>query len=615
MSSTVHERFAQMSILVAGCMLVAASATAQVSFFSHQITQNSSLLQVAGHGDFNGDGREDLMVNRFTQTATSSTVTLQLYLSNGDGTYQSPKSLPEPVGAGNTVIGDFNHDGKLDFATAVSSSTVSIAIYLGNGDGSFQAPKMITTSSGDLFGFVAADLNHDNNTDLVLVSGPPVTMQLWISNGNGSFTKGQTISPYSPRENGSLNGVVTGDFDGDGKPDLAVLYSFKGPTSVQVWYGDGAGHLGSPFLMQDPNGYDDLGLMPADNNNTGRSVLVGPAFIYGADGTSQFLPKLAVFSGNANRTLSYSSLSTNQCAGPIAVADFNGDGGNDLAYSETSCTAPSTSNFVIRPGTGSGGFGAEKTVYQNLYRIYQPYAVRTTAGTKPDLLFAEDLAAQDPSKFPPEGLVLLSNASVGSFPGCGVTGMAEGIRICAPGGFVKVASGSGGTTVRFSIGAAGPTAMRTVAIWIGGRKYKEQLAHAFSNYSFLDAPISLAIGTNAITIIGTGWDNTLQKKSFTVNVASCSPPSSPGINVCAPVNGSTIHFPLYLSATAKITGNPARIECLIDGGKSWVADTNSTVLDISFIPNGIGPGRHRFDFFATNTAGTKWQKTVYATLQ
>ena len=103
---------------------------------------------------------------------------------------------------------------------------------------------------------------------------------------------------------------------------------------------------------------------------------------------------------------------------------------------ENSCTAPSasTSNFVIRPGTGSGGFGAEKTVYQNLYVIYQPYVVRTTAGTKPDLLFAEDLAAPNPSRFPPEGLILLSNVSVGSFPGCGVTGVAEGIRICAPGG-------------------------------------------------------------------------------------------------------------------------------------------------------------------------------------
>src|ERR1700750_1520733 len=155
MSSTLHERLAQQSILLAGCILLAASATAQLSFSSHQITQNSSVRNVAGHGDFNGDGREDLIVSRATQTATSFTATPQLYLSNGDGTYQLPKTLPAPVGPGSTVMGDFNHDGKLDFATTVlsssssSSSSFSVVLCLGNGDGSFQAPKMITTSSGD----------------------------------------------------------------------------------------------------------------------------------------------------------------------------------------------------------------------------------------------------------------------------------------------------------------------------------------------------------------------------------------------------------------------------------------------------------------------------------
>jgi FG-GAP-like repeat len=623
MPFALHKRLVQLSVLLAGCMLVPAGAAAQISFPSHQVTQNSNVLEVDGHGDFNGDGREDLMVNRFTQTATSFTATPQLYLSNGNGTYQSPKTLPAPVGVGFTVIGDFNHDGKLDFVTTIfssSSSSVSIVLCLGNGDGTFQAPKKITSASNNLTALVAADLNHDNNTDLVeLVGGPTNTLQLWISNGNGSFTKGQTIAPYNPPSSGFLSGAVTGDFDGDGKPDIAVLYSFLGPTSVQIWYGDGAGHLGSPFLIKDPNEYDDPNLIAADIENTGRSSLISSSFICGADGTSQFLPKLAVFSGNANRTLTYSNLSTNQCAGPIAVADFNGDGRNDLAYSDASCTTASASNFVIRPGTGSGGFGAEKTVYQNLYRIYQPYAIRTTTGTKPDLLFAEDTAAHNnPAVNPPEALVSLSNESAGSFPSCGMTGAAEGVRICAPGGFVKVPSGSGGATVRFSIGAAGPTAMRTVAIWIGGKKYHEQLAHAFSNYSFLDASISLSIGTNAVSIIGTGWDNTLQKKTVLVNVASCSPPSSPGINVCAPVNGSTIHLPLHLQASAMITGSPARIWCLIDG--RWkVTSVASSVLDITFFPTfpppNVGPGKHRFDFFATNTAGTKWQKTVYATLQ
>jgi hypothetical protein len=319
--------------------------------------------------------------------------------------------------------------------------------------------------------------------------------------------------------------------------------------------------------------------------------------------------KLVVFSGNSNRTLSYSNISTNQCPGSPAVADFNGDGINDLAYSEASCTTASTSNFVIRPGTGNGGVGAEQTVYQNTYCIYQLYAVRTTTGTKPDLVFSEDLGPHNnPSTNPPEALVLLSNASTGSFPGCGVTGMAEGIRICAPGA-------SASSPVRFSVGAAGPTVMRAAAVWVDGKKVTEQLAHTFSNYSFLDAAIPLAAGNHAITIYGTGWDDTLQKKSFTLNVTgsggSCSAPSSPGVHVCMPANGSTVSSPVHVQATATITGTLARIELWVDGVKKYT-ETSSKTLNTSI---SLAAGSHRFGIFAVNTAGTKWQGVSTATVK
>jgi hypothetical protein len=367
--------------------------------------------------------------------------------------------------------------------------------------------------------------------------------------------------------------------------------------------------VGSPFQITDPNNYDDLNLQLADINNDGRSDLVGSGFIYGVSGTSQFVQKLVVFSGNSNRTLSYSNISTNQCPGSSAVADFNGDGINDLAYSEASCTTASTSNFVIRAGTGNGGFGAEQTVYQNTYGIYQPYAVRTTTGTKPDLVFVEDLGPHnDPSTNPPEALVLLSNASVGSFPGCGVTGIAEGIRICTPGA-------SASSPVTFSIGAAGPTSMRTAAVWVDGKKVREQLAHAFSNYSFLDASIPLAAGSHAITLYGTGWDDTLQKKSFTLTVTgsggSCSAPTSPGVHVCAPANGSTVSSPVAVQAAATITGTLARMEVWVDGVKKYT-ETSSKTLSTSI---SLAAGSHRFTIFAVNTAGTKWQGVVTATVK
>lgn len=194
-------------------------------------------------------------------------------------------------------------------------------------------------------------MNHDGKTDLVGVyDGPTITMQVYISNGDGTFTKGQTTYPYNPNQSGFLDGLLAGDFDGDGKPDVAIQYSQEGPTSVQVWYGDGAGNLGSPFLIHDPNNYEDS-LTVADINNDGKDDLIGSAFIYGVSGTSQFFPTSVTFIGNANRTLTYGTLTTGGCASIPTVADFNGDGLNDLAYYEGPCqpTSPSVT-MVVRPG-------------------------------------------------------------------------------------------------------------------------------------------------------------------------------------------------------------------------------------------------------------------------
>jgi hypothetical protein len=227
--------------------------------------------------------------------------------------------------------------------------------------------------------------------------------------------------------------------------------------------------------------------------------------------------------------MSYSTIATTQCAGSFAVADFNGDGLNDLAYPESACdqSTPNT-ELVIRPGVGSGSFGPEQTVYQNLYNINQVYPIRSTTGTKPDLTFGQSNATGI------GGSLLLTNTSNGTFPGCGAT-VAEGIRICTPGA-------SATSPVKFSIGAAGPTSMRTAAVWVDGKKVAEQLTHAFSNYSFLDASIPLAAGSHAITVYGTGWDDTLHA------------------------------FP------GTITGTLARMEVWVDGVKKYT-ETSSTTLN------------------------------------
>lgn len=592
-----QQRALSVSALLFGCALMPVSSHAQLSFEAHQISENQSTYNVIAHGDFNGDGREDLVLQGYA----NNTIVYELLLSDQNGTYQPPITLPASVDA----IGDFNHDGKLDFASYKDDSG-NIDVFLGNGNGTFQSAKVVTAAPGGLQSVLAVDLNHDSKTDLVTVSntptasGPTVTMQLWISNGNGTFSKGQTIYPLN-EQTIQLSYGITGDYDGDGNPDIALVYSAGSPTTIQVWYGDGAGHLASPYTITDPDGYDDASTIAADVNNDGRSDLVSVATTEGARyGDTLPAPALTVFTGNANRTMTYTKIATSECPAYLTVADLNGDGLNDLAWSTTSCSQSSAeSNLVVQLGKGGNSFGPEQVEYSNGYAVYQPYAVRTTTGTKPDVVVSETTGPNA------SATVLLTNTSDGDFPGCSMSGFAEGVEVCSPGSTAT-------SPVKFSIGAAGPTPMRTVAVWADGRKVAEQLTHAFSNYSFLDLGMALPLGNHAITVYGTGWDNTLQEKSFTLTVAgSCSAPTSAGVHVCEPTSGATVSSPVAIEAAATITGTLDRMEVWVDGVKKYT-ETNSTTLNTTL---SLAAGTHRFGIFAVNTAGTKWEGVVNATVK
>src|SRR5581483_406139 len=104
-----QQRALSVAAVLFGCALLPLSSHAQLSFEAHEISQNQSTFNVIAHGDFNGDGREDLVLQGYA----NSGIIYELLCSDQNGTYQSPLMLPASVDA----IGDFNHDGKLDFAS------------------------------------------------------------------------------------------------------------------------------------------------------------------------------------------------------------------------------------------------------------------------------------------------------------------------------------------------------------------------------------------------------------------------------------------------------------------------------------------------------------------
>ncbi|HEY1987445.1 MAG TPA: FG-GAP-like repeat-containing protein [Terracidiphilus sp.] len=609
----VQSRACACATILAASVLIPVRAFSQTdaTFSSHSIYNSSDVLQNVAHGDFNGDGREDLVITDYVPTGISKTL---LFLSAGDGTYDAPVTLPQVSYAGNFAVGDFNHDGKLDYAS-INPNSGWLNVYLGNGDGTFQAPHVIMGFSApaqQINSFNAADMNGDNKTDIVEVIGGSGSsyIQVWISNGDGTFTAGQRITSNVMTASFAM---ATGDFDGDGKPDVELIYSNQGQSAVQAWFGDGKGNLASPITWNDPTIEDTFDTTAYAIGN-GHSTLIGGRFQYGPSNTSTYLPEIAMLTVNTNRTFAFSTVATTNCPSSFTMADFNGDGVNDLAYSEIPCSAYNSGGnapytVVAKYGSSSGTWSAEQTIYTNPYFIGGLNVLKTSQGTRPDILFNYWTQAGPTNAPAPQAIGLLSNDSTtGAFPACGTPNLVEGVNVCAP------ASASATSPVTFSVSSAGPATMRTAAVWVDGQKLGEQLTHAFSHYSFLDQSISLAAGSHSVTVLGTATDGTMQQKTFTLTVGSgggsCAAPASPGVKICAPASGANVGSPTQVTAAANIVGTLARMEIWVDGAKLYT-ETASTSFNTTL---NLAAGYHRFDVYAVNTAGTKYEATTYATV-
>jgi hypothetical protein len=276
-------------------------------------------------GDFNHSGHLGLAVGEFNNEAAV------ILLGNGNGTFApSSASFANAFGMPITAIAaaDFNADGNLDLAIANEISGQS-PVALGYGNGVFNAAGVFYTG-GFSVGEAVGDFNADGKLDVVMASSgvnanssqvSGVTVSL--GNGDGTFT----LASGSPIPLGqSLSAIVTADFNGDGKLDLAVTDSVG--NAVLILLGNGDGTFGAPTTIAVGNGPDAI--IAADFNNDGKLDLAVANY---GDGT------ITLLLGNGDGTFTQASGSPYTVAQypyQISAADFNGDGKLDLATANLS---------------------------------------------------------------------------------------------------------------------------------------------------------------------------------------------------------------------------------------------------------------------------------------
>ena len=280
-------------------------------------------------GDFNGDGKADLVtVNNSTCPicVSQGNGNLSVLLGKGDGTFQGAVNYGAGTAPVSVVAGDFNGDGKLDLVVADAGAYPTnggVSVLLGNGDGTFQAAVNYSAGRSPR-SLATGDFNGDGKLDLAVVSHDNYSAPILVllGNGDGSFQ-----SPVAYGAGPYTYSVAVGDFNADGKPDLAVANFGIGDwvvfSSVSVLLGKGDGTFGhavgygpggTSVAVGDFNGDGELDLAVGNEFSANDSVLLGKG-----DGT---------FQSAADFTPSWHHQSTTPIA--LVVSDLNGDGRPDL---------------------------------------------------------------------------------------------------------------------------------------------------------------------------------------------------------------------------------------------------------------------------------------------
>lgn len=209
-------------------------------------------------GDLDGDGVLDLV-------ALESAGPLRVLLGSGSASFSSSDQATVGADPRALALGDLDGDGSLDVVVGTAASA-ELFVVLGGGDGTL-SPLPAIAAGGEVHGVALADLDGDGNLDVAVArQGAEPGVAVALGDGSGG------LLPPSPTPGQMMgaHGVVAGDLDGDGRPDLAYLS--RSGDALGLLLADGAGSFQPEQVL--PTGAEPSVLLAADLRDDGRDELV-----------------------------------------------------------------------------------------------------------------------------------------------------------------------------------------------------------------------------------------------------------------------------------------------------------------------------------------------------
>ncbi len=598
---------------------------------------------IAATGDFDGDGRPDIIVTN-TNNGAGTTLTLFRNISSpgslSTSSFTNLGTLTSGSGPTNVKVVDLDGDGKLDIVCAnTAGGSVSAFRNTSSGPGSitFDAARNVSTVSSGLIGaqpvvVAIADYDNDGKPDIAVSSA--YTSSNTISVIRNKTTTGATFSGSSfatalTFATGTTPlGLCTGDFDGDGLPDLAAVCSASNVVSIFLNTGS-IGTISFATRVDSNTGVTPIDVATGDIDGDGKPDLV---FTNAGLSSTNFAVMRNTSSGAG--VLSFATnvgFSTGTSPAGVGLADFNGDGKLDVAIVEAGTDKVSVFRNTATSGTINSG----------------SFATRLTAatGSGPTGIAINDLDGDGYPDIITGNKATNTISIIRNYPLPKIAAIGGTLNMCEAGGTTTLTNDTTGGTWSFSNGnatinpatglATGVTAGLDTAYYAISRGGDTNRVMAVITVKPL--PVVAAIGgpsgvcpgativvtndtlggtwamtnttlaTVSVTGTITGITPGLDTVTYMVTTAGCS------TTVFAPITINVLPNAGVISGTSAIcAGATTALSSTGDAGGTWSSSNAAlaTVNPSTGLVTGIAAGTPMITYSVTNGCGTAFDTII-----